>query len=115
MTDEQYSDAARRCSWNVTIALLADKERAVNSWLAIRLSDGDCNGTLYDKKEDAVRDHMNLMFPYCYVKIPADGMGAREAEVFLKFNRDLFDNGMRMSDPELGEREVIMPSRLELL
>jgi hypothetical protein len=98
----------------VTIALLADRERAIRSWLAIRLSDGDCNGTLYDRREHAVRDHMNLMLPYCYLKIPADGMGPREAEIFLNFNRNLHDNGMQMSDPEMGEREVIMPNRLEL-
>lgn len=111
----EYSDAAKRCSWHVTIALLADREQAINSWLAVRLIDGECNGILYEKRIHAVRDHMNLMFPYCYIKIPSDGMGEREAEIFLNFNRNLYEHGLTMSDPEYGEREVIMPDRLELL
>ena len=113
MTDAQHSDPARRASEQVTLHLLADRDRAINSWCAIRLSDGGSDGILYDSKAAAVR-HQLHEFQCAYVKIPPDGMGPREAEIFLKFNRQLYDAGMRIADPD-KDLEVIMPNRLELL
>lgn len=109
----EYSDAAKRCSDVVTLHLLADRDHAINSWCAIRLSDGGSDDVLYDSKAAAVR-HQLHEFQCAYVKIPADGMGPREAEIFLRFNRQLYDAGMRIADPD-KDLEVIMPGRLELL
>jgi hypothetical protein len=106
-----YSDAARRASDVITLHLLADRERAVNSWVAIRLSDGGSDGILYDSKAAAVR-HQLHEYQCAYAKVPPDGMGPREAEIFLRFNRELYDAGMRLADPDT-DREVIMPLRLE--
>lgn len=107
-----HFDAAKKASEVVTLHLLADREHAINSWVAVRMSDGGSDGVLYPFKAVAVRQQLHE-YQCAYVKIPADGMPPREAEVFLRFNRQLYDAGMRMADPD-KDLEVIMPSRLEL-
>ncbi len=108
-----YSDAARRASDVVTTHMLADREHAVGKWLAIRLSDGSSDGVLYDWRADAVRHQLHETL-CAYLKIPPDGLTPRSAEIFLKFNRSLYDAGMRMTDPD-ADREVVMPLALEEL
>lgn len=93
-----YSDAARRCSDVINLHVAAHKFNAFGKWAAIRLSDGGSDGVLYDTKADAVRHQLHET-QCAYVCIPADGMGPREAEIYLEFNRKLYDNGMRLSDP----------------
>lgn len=92
-----YSDAARRCSDAVNLALIG-QAGAAGRWIAVRLSDGGSDGVLYDQKSDAVRHQLHESL-CAYIKIPPDGMTPRLAEVFLKFNRQLYDAGMRMQDP----------------
>jgi hypothetical protein len=84
---------------------------AAGKWVAARLSNGGTDGVLYDTRQDAIRHqlHENLC---AYVLVLHGGMGPHEAEVFLKWNRALYDAGYRMPDPE---REAVMPQTAEHL
>jgi hypothetical protein len=108
-----YSDAARRASDMVTMHMLADREHAVGKWVALRLSDGGSDGTLYNYRADAVRHQLHESL-CCYLKIPPDGLTPRSAEIFLKFNRSAYDTGLRMTDPDC-DRELVMPLGVEEL
>lgn len=107
-----YSDAAKRCADTITMhaIVMRDQKYFTQRWVAIRLSDGGSDGALYDTRVDAVRHqlHENLC---CYVMVPPDGMTAQEAEVFMIYNRALYDNGARMPDPQ----QHISPLRQEQL
>jgi hypothetical protein len=91
--------------------MLADKEHAIHSWVAIRLSDGGSDGVLYPRKALAVR-HQLHEYQCAYIKIPMAGVSAREAEIFLRFNRMLYNAGHRLADPD-KDIEVIMPLGME--
>lgn len=93
-----YSDAARRCADNVTLASIA---KCFGRWLAIRLSDGGYDGVIYDHRADAVRHQLHEK-QCAYVKIPPGGMTPREAEAFLGYHRALYDAGFRLPDPEFA-------------
>lgn len=107
-----YSDAARRAADAVNLHLLADRDGAPGKWMLLFLADGSSDGNLYDHKWQAVR-HTPATRPAAYLCIPPTGMMPRGAELFLKFNRELHDAGMRMTDPD-ADREVVMPDRAEL-
>lgn len=97
----------------VTLHLVANREQAIHSWAAIRLSDGGSDDVLYPLRHIAVRYQLHE-FQCAYVKIPPDGFPVAAAEAFLRFNRQLYDNGFRMADPD-KDIEVIMPIRAEEL
>jgi hypothetical protein len=96
--ETQYSDAARRLSDAVNVHLLGQGTAVAGRWIAARLSDGGSDGVLYDTKADAVRHQLHEQL-CCYVMIPLDGMSPRQAENYLRFNRQLYDAGMRITDP----------------
>lgn len=93
-----FSDAARRCSDAVNLALIG-QAGAAGRWMAFRLSDGGTDHVLYDSKAAAVRHQLHETL-CAYLKIPPTGVSPRLAEVFLRFNRQLYDAGMRMTDPD---------------
>lgn len=83
-----------------------------NKWLAFKLEDGTSDGVLYDTKREAVRhQHGNeqwyAFFPF---RNCLGGTNAREMAIFLLWNRDAYNNGMRMPDPDdvHGGRDVLM-------
>ena len=109
-----FSDEARRASDIINMHLVANPANA-GKWVAIRLSDGGSDGVLYDSKGDAVRHQLHEQ-QCCYVCIPPTGMPPMEAEVFIRFNRHLYDAGFRMPDPDSrAPREIVMPVSLEEL
>lgn len=107
-----YSDAARRASDIVNLHLLADRDGAPGRWVALALLDGSSDNTTYSRRADAVRHQLHPEL-HAYLCIAPDGLTPRGAELFLKFNRELYDNGMRMTDPD-NDREVVMQDRSEL-
>ena len=109
----QHFDAAKRASDTIRLHLLADRSQAINSWVAIRLSDGGSDNVLYDSKHEAVR-HQLHEYQCAYFKITLGGCPPREAELFLRINRQLYDGGFRLADPD-KDLEVILPTRRELL
>ena len=97
-TSQTYSDAARRCADNVTLASIAG---GTGKWLAIRLSDGGYDNALYDRRADAVRHQLHEQ-QCAYVKVPPGGMQPKEAVEFLDYHRKLYDAGFRLPDPEFA-------------
>lgn len=100
------TDAGRHCSDAVNLALALG---GVDKWIAVRLSDGKSDGNVYDLKSDAI-SHQLHEYQCAYIKIPPDGMPPEHATRFLNVNRKLYDNGMRIADPD---RAPIMPHTIE--
>jgi hypothetical protein len=96
-----YSDAARRCSEIVTAtAIIADAVGDTTyRWVAIRLSDGGSDGTVYASRDDAIRHQLHEEL-CAYVLCPPSGMQPQEAEIYLAFHRKAYDAGFRMTGPE---------------
>ena len=90
------SDAAKRCSDMIRIHILAGMG---GKYAAIRLSDGGSDGVAYDTRRDAIRHQLHER-QCAYIKIPLDNMPPAHAERFLKIQRDLYDNGFRLCDPD---------------
>lgn len=93
-----YSDEARRASDIVNLHLLADPSGNTGRWVAIRLSDGGSDGTVYDCKCDAAR--FQLHETQCvYVQILPNGLSAKDAHILIRMYRDMYDKGWKMPDP----------------
>jgi hypothetical protein len=106
MPNGAHTDAAKRCADKVNLAIAAEGTEAIGKWMAVKLADGDSDGTLYPYQSDAV----GAAFPYerehCYIRIPRQWITLCEAESFLRMNRMRYDAGMgTMPDP----RDVIPP------
>lgn len=94
-----HSDAAKRLCDTYNLHRLAVGDDAIGKWFASALSDGRGDGVLYPSKVECVRhQHHNEQF-YTFVRIGPPSMGICEAEVMLKTARQLYDKGLRMSDP----------------
>jgi hypothetical protein len=103
----QASDAGKRCSDTIALHILAGK---AGWWAAIRLSDGGSDNTAYATKRDAIR--FQLHETQCaYVCIPPDEMPPHDADRFMKINRDLYDNGFRITDPD-DPRTPVVPTQV---
>lgn len=99
----QYSDAARRCSDAIRLHIIAGEG---GKWAAIRLSDGGSDGIAYDTRAEAVRHQLHET-QCAYVHIPWDDMSPAAAERFLAMNREFYDAGFRMTDPDAPVSPVI--------
>lgn len=114
ITGPSTSDDARRAS-DIINAYYAyvPWDQLRNSWVAIRLSDGGSDGTLYDSKRDAIR-HQSDEFLCAYISLKncPNGVSPLEAERFLAFTRSAYDAGMRLPDPDdmHGGPEAFMPT-----
>lgn len=95
-----HSDAAKRIADTYNLHRLAEGHAAIGRWFACSLSEGRSNHTLYDTKLDAVRGQRHNEQWYTFIKVGPQGMNPCEAEVMLKTARRLYDNGMRMTDPD---------------
>ncbi len=111
-TPVEYSDAAKRAA-DIVNGYLAwvpiDELR--RKYIAVRLSDGGTDGVLYDSKRDAVRHQLDeFLCAYVSFRNLLNGATAREMEIFLKFNRDAYDKGFRLTDPDAvhGGPDVLM-------
>jgi len=95
-------EAGRRAS-DIVNTYLAHRtfDELRHKWLAIKLADGDSDGTIYDSKRDAVRHQANE-FHCAYVSFLnlLGGSTPRDMAIFLQFNRDAYDAGFRLPDPD---------------
>lgn len=102
ITGVSISDDAKRASdiVNGYYAYVKWEELKI-SWVAIRLSDGGSDGTLYHSKRDAVQ-HQSDEFVCAYVSLRncPNGVSPLEMERFLAFTRGAYDAGMRLPDPD---------------
>lgn len=113
---EDY-DAAHRLS-DIIRGLAADHtpEELFQGWIAVRLSDGNWDGNLYDSRKAAV-GHQSDPYLWAYVstKHATTGMPPQDAHAFLTYNRLAHANGFRLPDPDAqnGGKELIMPAPRE--
>jgi hypothetical protein len=102
-----YSDAAKRCSDHIRLHILAGMG---GKYAAIRLSDGGSDGIAYDTRRDAITHQLHEQ-QCAYIRIPLDSMPVDHAERFLQIQRDLYDRGFRLCDPD--GPELISPITTE--
>jgi hypothetical protein len=100
-----YSDEARRASDTVNLHLLADAGN-VGRWVAIRLSDGSSDGTVYDCKCDAKRHQLHEK-QCTYVQIQPNGLSAKDAQILLAITREFYDANKTMPDPPCRRHGVM--------
>lgn len=73
-----------------------------SKWMAFSLADGSSDNVMYDNKRDAVRHQKNNEYHFAFISFRNLGQGARpkDCAVFLKFNRDAYQAGYRLPDPD---------------
>lgn len=106
-----HSDAARHASDAVNLHISAIGFDAVGKWVAVALSDGKSDGTLYDSKRDAVRHQADEQL-CAYVRIAPNGMSPCSAESFLATHRKMYRSGFRLADPDAPHGGLDMVPRL---
>lgn len=112
-------DAARRAWEQIrNIAEHTDWDARINATVTIRLSDGHCDGVLYESKRDAVRHCKGneQWFAFFAFRGAPNGFSTpRDAAIFLAYHRMAYDNGFRLPDPDdaRGGPDLIMPSPAE--
>lgn len=110
--DRQLSDAAKRASDTVNsyrASVAWDELRT--KWIAVRLDTGESDGILYDSKRDAVKRQLNEFQRY-YISFRNlfNGSNPRDMAIFLQFQREAYDRGFRLPDPDdsSGGPDVLM-------
>jgi hypothetical protein len=95
-------EAAKRASDTVNQLLTDHGYHTIKDcYLAVRLSDGGSDGVLYATKRDAVRHQLDeRQCAYVCFRSLAFGSSASEMAVFLQFNRNAYDAGLRLTDPD---------------
>lgn len=93
-------DAAKRASDEYGTHRIGDPYGSIGKWIAIRLDDGSSDHVAYDSKAHAVRHQHHDEKYYAFLQIGPWPLAPKDAAVFLKINRRLYDAGMRMSDPD---------------
>lgn len=111
----QHEDAAKRLADTFNLHRVAAPYDSIGRWFAVTLHDGTGDGVLYDSKRDCVVHQGNNEDYYTFVKIVPSTMNACEAQVMLSIARRLYDNGMRMADPDdrHGGKDLIIRGSVE--
>lgn len=95
-----HTDAAKRLCDDFNLHRVAAPYDSIGKWMASALHDGGSDRVLYDSKLDAVRhQHHNEQW-YTFIKIIPSSMNVCEAEVVLATARNLYDKGLRLTDPD---------------
>jgi hypothetical protein len=98
--DRAHSDAAKRLADTYNLHRMALGHDAIGKWFAVALADGTGDGVVYDSKYDCVRHQNHNEQYYTFIKINPPSMSQCEADVMLRTARQLYDKGLRMSDPD---------------
>ncbi len=104
----QHSDSAKRASDVVNLHLAAQGFAAFRKWVAVKLLDGSSDGVLYDTRREAVRHQFDEQL-CAFLCLPPTQLTPCSAEAFLKFTRDAYRSGFRLTDPDhrTGGRDLI--------
>jgi len=95
-----YSDAARRTADTWNLHRTADPHGSIGKWFAVALTDGTGDGVLYDTRVECIRHQHHDEKYYAYLQLAPTTMTDKEAETFLTVQRKLYDNNMRVIDPD---------------
>lgn len=117
LATKEELDTAKRLSDIVnSMVVLYPLDTIINSWIAVRLSDGGTDGVLYETRADAVRHQAHeTQCAYLSLRAAPAGMPINEAHVYLKFHRDAYNAGYVFTDPERpnGGMDMYMPTPYE--
>jgi hypothetical protein len=106
------TDAAKRMCDNINgLLTFMNPFELRDKWLAVRLSDGGYDGTIYDTRADAINHQLDERFCayFCFRNCLA-GANVRDCAIYLEFNRKAYDAGMRMH--EFDAPQLIIPNKL---
>lgn len=95
-----HSDAAQRLADTYNLHRIGRGTDAVRKWFAVALIDGRSDDVLYDTKRECVRHQHHMEQYYAFIRIAPCDMKVCEAEVVLRKNREFYDRGLRMADPD---------------
>jgi hypothetical protein len=106
----EISDAAKRMSEIINLLIASNNPFDLrNTWLAIKLADGDFDGNLYATREEAISHQIDERFcAYICMGTVMNGSKPLDAAIFLEFHRQAYDEGMRLHEPEAPQ--LIMPT-----
>lgn len=99
---QELLDAGKRASEMVNLYVTnMDWDDIKDKFVAIRLEDGSSDGIIYDSKIDAIK-HQNFEQQCAYVGFRnlMGGSTPRDMAIFIAMNREAYDHGMRLADPE---------------
>jgi hypothetical protein len=117
LATEEELNAAKRLSGIInSLVIIYPIDQLIHSWIAVRLSDGGYDGTLYDTRQDAVRHQPHeQQCAYLNLAPVMGGMEVQAAYAILKFHRDAYEAGMTFIDPEhpTGGMDIGMPIAME--
>lgn len=106
-------NAAKRLSDIVNnICISQPLDMVIHSWIAVSLADGSTDGVLYESRLSAVQhQYHETQCAYLCLKEAPHGMPTQDAYVYLKFHRDAYLAGLRLTDPEKdnGGYDLRMP------
>ena len=92
-----YSDDVKRLASSVTMHAINGN---AGQFAAYKLQDVSTDNVVYPSRKEAVR----MLWPnqdfYFYVYISPNGMSLQEADIYLRWNRKLYEAGFRMPDPD---------------
>jgi hypothetical protein len=97
---KRHSDAAKRFCDTYNLHKIGAGRASLGKWIAVRLSDGSSDDTLYDDKREAVTHQHHNEHLYAFVCIAPPTMKVCDAEVLIRTHRKMYDAGMRMTDPD---------------
>jgi hypothetical protein len=97
---KQHTDAAKRLCDTYNLHKIGAGNASLGKWIAVRLSDGTSDDTLYDDKLAAVTHQHHNEQLYAFVCIAPPSMKVCDAEVLIRTHRKMYDAGMRMTDPD---------------
>ena len=115
-TDEEMNAAKRLSGIVNSLCVIYPMDVVINSWIAVRLSDGGTDGVLYETRRDAVRHQPHeKQCAYLSLRQAPGGMDIQAAYAVLKFHRDAYDAGYVFTDPEhpTGGIDMQMPIAME--
>ncbi len=93
----KISDAAKRASDCYNLHRVADDSN-IGKWIAFRLSDGTSDNVVYDSKSHAVSGQHHNENWYCFVQIGPWPFMPKDAEIYLRKSREMYDAGFRLAD-----------------
>jgi hypothetical protein len=98
----QISDAAKRMAGHINGIVTFHKPWDIrNTWIAIRLADGDWDGNLYATREEAIKHQIDERFcAYAWMGNMLTGAKPLDCAIFLEFQRQAYDAGMRLHEPD---------------
>lgn len=118
-TTEELDAAKRLSNYVNNVCVFQPLDVVLNSWIAVRLSDGSTDGVLYESRRDAVRHQpYEKQCAYLSLRAAPGGMEVQAAYALLKLHRDAYDHpeyNISFIDPEhpTGGTDIRMPIAME--